>query len=120
MKGFILSFLGSNKPQQLSNFPFIYFRGSLASYILALNADERKRRAHIEKMFFPVFSALLDALLLRTQVSILFLILHVLFVKSHVSTDDINNKEMGKCFFLNLTRCSAARCTTILTYFLAF
>ncbi|KNA10892.1 hypothetical protein SOVF_140110 isoform B [Spinacia oleracea] len=46
----------------------LQFWGSLASYILALNADERKRRAHIEKMFFPVFSALLDALLLRTQV----------------------------------------------------
>lgn len=48
----------------------LQFWGSLASYILALNAnaDERKRREHIEKMFCPVFSALLDALLLRIQV----------------------------------------------------
>ncbi|XP_021736093.1 transportin MOS14-like isoform X2 [Chenopodium quinoa] len=46
----------------------LQFWGSLASYILAINADERKRREHIDKMFFPVFSALLDALLLRNQV----------------------------------------------------
>uniref|UniRef100_A0A803MML9 Exportin-1/Importin-beta-like domain-containing protein n=1 Tax=Chenopodium quinoa TaxID=63459 RepID=A0A803MML9_CHEQI len=46
----------------------LQFWGSLASYILAINADERKRREHIEKMFFPVFSALLDALLLRNQI----------------------------------------------------
>lgn len=46
----------------------LQFWGSLASFILGLNADDRKRREHIEKMFFPVFSTLLDALLLRTQV----------------------------------------------------
>ncbi|KMT07811.1 hypothetical protein BVRB_6g146240 [Beta vulgaris subsp. vulgaris] len=46
----------------------LQFWGSLASFILGLNADDRKRRGHIEKMFIPVFSTLLDALLLRTQV----------------------------------------------------
>ncbi|KAL2939584.1 Transportin MOS14 [Bienertia sinuspersici] len=46
----------------------VLLRGSLATYILSLKEDNRKEREHVEKMFSPVFSALLDALLLRTQV----------------------------------------------------
>ncbi|XP_058179834.1 transportin MOS14 isoform X2 [Rhododendron vialii] len=41
---------------------------SLASYILGLDVDTGRKRKHVEDMFFSVFSALLDALLLRAQV----------------------------------------------------
>ncbi|KAG5534611.1 hypothetical protein RHGRI_022662 [Rhododendron griersonianum] len=41
---------------------------SLASYILGLDVDSGRKRKHVEDMFFSVFSALLDALLLRAQV----------------------------------------------------
>ncbi|GAB4848593.1 hypothetical protein Ancab_003300 [Ancistrocladus abbreviatus] len=40
----------------------------LASYILCLDAHDVERKVKSERMFFPVFSALLDALLLRIQV----------------------------------------------------
>uniref|UniRef100_A0A6N2MCB5 Exportin-1/Importin-beta-like domain-containing protein n=1 Tax=Salix viminalis TaxID=40686 RepID=A0A6N2MCB5_SALVM len=43
-------------------------RSSLASYILGLDAEGAKNRKHSEDMLFSVFSALLDALLLRAQV----------------------------------------------------
>ncbi|KAL6994562.1 hypothetical protein U1Q18_012664, partial [Sarracenia purpurea var. burkii] len=43
-------------------------RCSLASYILGLEADCAKNRKDAEDTFFSVFSALLDALLLRAQV----------------------------------------------------
>ncbi|KAL9231542.1 hypothetical protein vseg_006761 [Gypsophila vaccaria] len=46
----------------------LQFWGSIASYILGLCMDERERREHAYKYFSPVFSALLDALLLRAQV----------------------------------------------------
>ncbi|KAG5535348.1 hypothetical protein RHGRI_023196 [Rhododendron griersonianum] len=41
---------------------------SLASYILGLDVDSWRKRKHVEDMFFSVFSALLDSLLLRAQV----------------------------------------------------
>ncbi|KAL6959866.1 hypothetical protein U1Q18_040017 [Sarracenia purpurea var. burkii] len=40
---------------------------SLASYILGLEADCAKNRKDAKDTFFSVFSALLDALLLRAQ-----------------------------------------------------
>ncbi|RYR54088.1 hypothetical protein Ahy_A06g029355 isoform B [Arachis hypogaea] len=43
-------------------------RSSLASYILCLDEDGAKHRKHVEETFSPVFSALLDSLLLRSQV----------------------------------------------------
>ncbi|KAH9791450.1 Xpo1 domain-containing protein [Citrus sinensis] len=43
-------------------------RSTLASYILGLDASIAKNKKHVEDMFFSVFSALLDALLLRAQV----------------------------------------------------
>ncbi|XP_016649424.1 PREDICTED: importin-13 isoform X4 [Prunus mume] len=43
-------------------------RSGFASYILGLDEDGAKQRKQVEDMFFPVFSALLDALLLRAQV----------------------------------------------------
>ncbi|XP_057542479.1 transportin MOS14 isoform X2 [Amaranthus tricolor] len=46
----------------------LQFWGSLASYILGLTTNDQNRREHIEKMFLPVFSTLLDALLQRIQV----------------------------------------------------
>ncbi|KAJ0113292.1 hypothetical protein Patl1_02485 [Pistacia atlantica] len=46
----------------------LQFWSSLASYILGLDVDIAKNKKHVEEMFFSVFSALLDALLLRAQV----------------------------------------------------
>ncbi|KAG6660061.1 transportin MOS14 [Carya illinoinensis] len=46
----------------------LQFWSSFASYILGLEEDGAKNRKHVEDMFFSVFSALLDALLLRAQV----------------------------------------------------
>ncbi|KAK9271665.1 hypothetical protein L1049_002028 [Liquidambar formosana] len=46
----------------------LQFWCTLASYILGLDVDGGKNKASVEDMFFPVFSALLDALLLRAQV----------------------------------------------------
>ncbi|KAF7135654.1 hypothetical protein RHSIM_Rhsim08G0036900 [Rhododendron simsii] len=46
----------------------LQFWVSLASYILGLDADSGRKRKHVEDMFFSVFSALLDGLLLRAQV----------------------------------------------------
>lgn len=46
----------------------LQFWSSLASYILGLDAEGAKNRKHSEDMLFSVFSALLDALLLRAQV----------------------------------------------------
>lgn len=47
---------------------FSISRSSLASYILGLDVNTAKNKKHVEEMFFSVFSALLDALLLRAQV----------------------------------------------------
>ncbi|KAF6134047.1 hypothetical protein GIB67_038338 [Kingdonia uniflora] len=46
----------------------VQFWCSLASYVLGLDMDKLKNSKKVEEMFFPVFSALLDALLLRAQV----------------------------------------------------
>ncbi|XP_068335022.1 uncharacterized protein [Pyrus communis] len=46
----------------------LQFWSGFASYILGLDEDGAKQRKQVEEMFFPVFSALLDALLLRAQV----------------------------------------------------
>ncbi|XP_044466271.1 transportin MOS14 isoform X2 [Mangifera indica] len=46
----------------------LQFWSSLASYILGLDVNTAKNKKHVEEMFFSVFSALLDALLLRAQV----------------------------------------------------
>ncbi|XP_059452745.1 transportin MOS14 isoform X1 [Corylus avellana] len=46
----------------------LQFWSSFASYILGLDEDGPKSRKHVEDMFFSIFSALLDALLLRAQV----------------------------------------------------
>ncbi|TQD84323.1 hypothetical protein C1H46_030104 [Malus baccata] len=46
----------------------VQFWSGFASYILGLDEDGAKQRKQVEDMFFPVFSALLDALLLRAQV----------------------------------------------------
>ncbi|KAB1211378.1 Transportin-3 [Morella rubra] len=46
----------------------LQFWSGFASYILGLDEDGAKNRKHVEEMFFSVFSALLDALLLRAQV----------------------------------------------------
>ncbi|KAF9607557.1 hypothetical protein IFM89_036919 [Coptis chinensis] len=43
-------------------------RCSLASYILGLDVEQGNNKRHIEDLFYPIFGALLDALLLRTQV----------------------------------------------------
>ena len=48
----------------------LFFRSSLGSCILGLDVAERERKENAKKMFFPIFSALLDALLLRAQVSL--------------------------------------------------
>ncbi|KAM5582172.1 transportin MOS14 [Rosa sericea] len=46
----------------------LQFWSGLASYILGLDENSTNQRKQVEDMFFPVFSALLDALLLRAQV----------------------------------------------------
>ncbi|XP_059669896.1 transportin MOS14 isoform X3 [Cornus florida] len=46
----------------------LQFWSSLASYILGLDVDNGTERKNVEDMFSSVFSALLDALLLRAQV----------------------------------------------------
>ncbi|XP_025658533.1 uncharacterized protein [Arachis hypogaea] len=46
----------------------LQFWSALASYILCLDEDGAKHRKHVEETFSPVFSALLDSLLLRSQV----------------------------------------------------
>ncbi|CBI21232.3 hypothetical protein VitviT2T_022090 [Vitis vinifera] len=46
----------------------LQFWSSLASYILGLDSDSGKNKKDVEDMFSPVFSALLDAFLLRAQV----------------------------------------------------
>ncbi|KAJ4729616.1 Transportin like [Melia azedarach] len=46
----------------------LQFWSTLASYILGLDVNIAKNKKHVEDMFFSVFSALLDALLLRAQV----------------------------------------------------
>ncbi|RDX94405.1 Transportin MOS14 [Mucuna pruriens] len=43
-------------------------RSTLASYILGIDEDSAKNRKHVEDIFSPVFSTLLDSLLLRSQV----------------------------------------------------
>ena len=48
-------------------------RSSLASYILGLDSDSGKNKKDVEDMFSPVFSALLDAFLLRAQVFLIYL-----------------------------------------------
>ncbi|KAF3435348.1 hypothetical protein FNV43_RR22435 [Rhamnella rubrinervis] len=46
----------------------LQFWSSLASYILGLEDDSAQSRRQADDMFFPVYSTLLDALLLRAQV----------------------------------------------------
>lgn len=46
----------------------LQFWSSLGSYILGLDVAERERKENAKKMLFPIFSALLDALLLQAQV----------------------------------------------------
>ncbi|WMV17717.1 hypothetical protein MTR67_011102 [Solanum verrucosum] len=46
----------------------LQFWCSLAGYILGLDADRGENVKSVKILFFPVFSALLDALLLRSQV----------------------------------------------------
>ncbi|XP_028778156.1 transportin MOS14-like, partial [Neltuma alba] len=46
----------------------LQFWSTLASYILGLDEDGAKSRKHVEGIFSSVFSALLDSLLLRSQV----------------------------------------------------
>ncbi|KAF2301703.1 hypothetical protein GH714_028725 [Hevea brasiliensis] len=46
----------------------LQFWSTLASYILGPDAESAKNGKHVEDVFFSVFSALLDALLLRAQV----------------------------------------------------
>ncbi|XP_061372363.1 transportin MOS14 isoform X2 [Gastrolobium bilobum] len=46
----------------------LQFWSTLASYILGIDEDGAKSRRHGEDIFSPVFSALLDSLLLRSQV----------------------------------------------------
>ncbi|WJX77760.1 hypothetical protein P8452_61037 [Trifolium repens] len=45
----------------------LQFWSTLASYILGIDIDHAKRK-HVEAIFSPVFSALLDSLILRSQV----------------------------------------------------
>ncbi|KAK7396024.1 hypothetical protein VNO78_16713 [Psophocarpus tetragonolobus] len=46
----------------------LQFWSTLASYILGMDGDGVKSRKHVEGIFSPVFSTLLDSLLLRSQV----------------------------------------------------
>ncbi|XP_050380525.1 transportin MOS14 [Argentina anserina] len=46
----------------------LQFWCGLASYILGFDENNANQRKQVEEMFFPVFSALLDALLLRAQI----------------------------------------------------
>ncbi|TKY62938.1 Transportin-3 protein [Spatholobus suberectus] len=46
----------------------LQFWSTLASYILGIDEDGAKSRKHVEDIFSPVFSTLLDSLLLRSQV----------------------------------------------------
>ncbi|XP_015570915.2 transportin MOS14 isoform X1 [Ricinus communis] len=46
----------------------LQFWSTLASYILGLDAESVKNGKHVQDVFFSVFSALLDALLMRVQV----------------------------------------------------
>lgn len=52
-------------------------RCSLAHYIHGMDLENAKRKV-VEELFFPLFSALLDALLLRAQVQILFFLVNKL------------------------------------------
>ncbi|KHN46376.1 Transportin-3 [Glycine soja] len=46
----------------------LQFWSTLASYILGIDEDDAKSRKRVEDIFSPVFSTLLDSLLLRSQV----------------------------------------------------
>ncbi|XP_029125727.1 importin-13 isoform X2 [Cajanus cajan] len=46
----------------------LQFWSTLASYILGIDEDGAKSRKHVQDIFSPVFSTLLDSLLLRSQV----------------------------------------------------
>ncbi|KAK9103976.1 hypothetical protein Scep_020820 [Stephania cephalantha] len=46
----------------------LQFWCNIASYILSLHPDEENARKRVEEAIFPVFSALLDTLLIRAQV----------------------------------------------------
>jgi len=61
----ILNFLVCNS--SLVSYSF-FSRSTLASYILGLDGDGGKNMKNAEDIFFSIFSALLDALLLRAQV----------------------------------------------------
>lgn len=43
-------------------------RTSFASYVLSFDANNGNSKKDVEDMFYPIFAALLDAILLRTQV----------------------------------------------------
>lgn len=64
---------------------FFFSRSTLASYILGLDVNIAKNKKHVEDMFFSVFSALLDALLLRAQV--LYLPSHFVLVYGKKNTN---------------------------------
>ncbi|KAL5864664.1 hypothetical protein ACOSQ3_002178 [Xanthoceras sorbifolium] len=66
----------------------LQFWSALASYILGLDLDTTKNKKHVEDMFFSVFSALLDALLLRAQVD-----------ESTFNDDDISDLPDGLVHF---------------------
>ncbi|XP_028118876.1 uncharacterized protein LOC114315996 isoform X8 [Camellia sinensis] len=71
----------------------------LASYILGLDVDSGKNKKIAEDMFFSVFSALLDALLLRAQVAEVVLpegqtfdfsmVMHLVTILSNRSSDEL-------------------------------
>ncbi|KAH1204863.1 Transportin MOS14 [Glycine max] len=61
---FLICFLFLNCPALV----YCNLRSTLASYILGIDEDGVKSRKRVEDIFSPVFSTLLDSLLLRSQV----------------------------------------------------
>lgn len=56
--------------EALTLFCFPHTRCSLSGYILALEVENAEYRKKLEQHFVPMFSALVDALLLRVQVCV--------------------------------------------------
>lgn len=75
-------------------------RSGLASYIIGLDENSANQRKQVEDLFFPVFSALLDALLLRAQVSSLLVCIAIHLIwhdDSHVADYSIYIFEAFLC-----------------------
>lgn len=62
-------FFPSSYQKYAHTFSFSYRRSTFATYILSLGGNRQNDRNRVKEIFSPVFSALVDALVLRAQVT---------------------------------------------------